>query len=95
MSDDTARTDPLAAQPLRMGAHVPEIYVDGYQGATYKDGIVKLNFFSLALDPATNASHREVVMRMALSVGTILQVHQALGSLIADLEGKGVLRRAR
>lgn len=94
MSDDTTRSD-AAAQPLRMGAHVPEIYVDGYQGATYKDGIVKLNFFSLALDPATNASHREVVMRMALSVGTVMQVHQALGSLIGDLESKGVLRRTR
>lgn len=95
MSDDTTRGDTTPAQPLRMGAHVPEIYVDGYQGATYKDGIVKLNFFSLALDPATNASHREVVMRMALSVGTVMQVHQALGSLINDLEAKGVLRRGR
>ena len=83
------------AQPLQAASHVPEIYVDGYQGAAYKDGVVKLNFFSLALDPANNTSHREVVMRMALSVSTVLQVHQALGSLITDLEDKGVLRRSR
>ena len=93
MSDDTARTENTAALPLLQGGRVPEIYVDGYQGVTYKDGIVKLNFFSLALDPATNASYREAVMRMALSVGTVMQIHGALGQLIADLERKGVMRR--
>ncbi len=80
-------------QMLRMGARAPEIYVDGYQGAADKDGVVKLNYFSLALDPATNATHREVVLRMALSVNTVTQVHQALGQLLADLESKGLARR--
>lgn len=86
-------SDQNGGQTLRVGAPAPEIYVDGYQGATFKDGVVKLNFYSLALDPATSATYRELVMRMALSVNTVAQVHQALGQLLADLESKGLARR--
>ncbi len=92
MSDDITKPD-ASAPPLRMASNAPEIYVDGYQGATYKDGVVKLNFYSTALDPVTNATHNEVVMRMALSVSTAIQIHQALGQLVGDLERKGILRR--
>jgi len=93
MNDDVARTESPVALPFHTGARIPEIYVDGYQGVTYKDGVVKLNFFSLSLDSASNASYREVVMRTAMSVGTLMQVHNALGQLIGDLERKGVVRR--
>lgn len=93
MADESTRSETAVAPPLERAAHVPEIYVDGYQGVTYKDGIVKLNYYSLALDPKSNTSYREVVLRLALSVGTVVQVHNALGQLLSDLETKGLVRR--
>lgn len=78
-------------QPVRVGPQVPEIYVDGYQGVSFKDGVVKLNFYSLLLDPASNASYRDVVARLTLSTATLVNVHAALGNLIRDLQRAGVL----
>jgi len=93
MSEPMLTKTDNASPPLRMAPHAPEIYVDGYQGATYKDGVVKLNFFSTALDPTSNATYNEVVMRLALTVNTVGQLHQALGQLVGDLERKGIVRR--
>jgi len=93
MSDKMQTTEPsLDQRPIRLAPGAPEIYVDGYQGASYKDGVIKLNFYSLALDPATNQTIREVVMRMTLSIGTVMQVHAAFGNLLKDLEKASVIR---
>lgn len=86
MSDQTS-----LPQSVRIGPNVPEIYVDGYQGVSFKDGVVKLNFYSLQLDPATNASYKDVVVRMTLSTGTLTGVYAALGNLMKDLQKAGVL----
>jgi len=82
---------PAGQQPIHVGPAVPEIYVDGYQGVCFKDGVVKLNFYSLQLDPATNATYKDMVARLTLSTGTLVGVYAALGNLIKDLQGAGVL----
>jgi hypothetical protein len=77
-------------QPIRVGAAVPEIYVDGYQGVSFKDGVVKLNFYSLQLDPSSNVTYKDVAARLTLSTGTLVSVHAALGNLLKDLRQAGV-----
>jgi hypothetical protein len=93
MSEPTPAKSEVVQVPLRAAPNAPEIYVDGYQGATYKDGVIKLNFYSTILDPASNATYNEVVMRLALTVNAVAQIHAALGQLVGDLERKGVVRR--
>jgi len=37
--------------PIQDLEDAPEFYVDGYHGARFKGGVVKLNFFSDVFDP--------------------------------------------
>ena len=71
----------------------PEIYVDGYHGAAFKDGVVKLNFFSDVFDPTRDATRRFAALRMTASIVTIAQLHKALGDLIQTLADKGIVIR--
>lgn len=81
-----------ADQKMRITGPVPEIYIDGYQGASYKDGVIKLNAYSLTLDPVDNQTYRDVVCRLTLSVSNVISVHAALGNLVRDLEKAGILK---
>ncbi len=77
--------------PVRIGPSVPEIYVDGYQGVSFKDGVVKLNLYSLQLDPASNATYKDIVCRATMSTNTLLNIHAALGGLIKDLQAANAI----
>src|SRR5262245_42897307 len=71
----------------------PEIYVDGYHGATFKNGVIKLNFFSDLFDPVQDETRRLAVLRLTTSIVTIAQLHKALGDLIESLADKGIVIR--
>jgi len=94
MSDKPATTQPAAQQPqaIRVGPNVPEIYMDGYQGVQFKDGVLKLNLFSTQLDPASNATYNDVVARLTMSVPTLASVYNALGGLLKELEDANVIK---
>jgi len=85
---DTPATPALT---IRVGSTVPEIYIDGYQGAQIKDGVLKLNLFSQHLDPATNATCNEVVARLALSIPTLISLYASFGGLLKELGDAGVI----
>lgn len=84
--------DPGRTLTVRVGPNVPEIFVDGYQGVQFKDGVLKLNLYSTQLDPASNASYNDIVGRLTMSVPTLIGIHNALGSLIKDLHKAGAIR---
>jgi hypothetical protein len=79
--------------PIQDLEDAPELYVDGYHGATFKGGVVKLNFFSDVFDPVREETRRLAGFRMTASVVTIAQMHKALGDLIETLANQGIVIR--
>jgi hypothetical protein len=79
--------------PIQDLEDAPEFYVDGYHGARFKGGVVKLNFFSDVFDPVLEETRRLAVFRMTASVVTIAQMHKALGDLIETLAKQGIVVR--
>ena len=73
---DTANVAAMLSVPYG----VPTIYVDGVQGLTIINDVIKINFFQVVqdlpldlTDPGEASHHREVVLRLALSPVTLIQ----------------------
>ena len=85
------QTEPFKLQRL---LEAPEILIDGYQGAIVTNGTVKLNCFSVAIDPTVGEPTHICTARLAMSVSTLVQVRDALTNLISDLQRDGVITDA-
>ncbi len=81
------------APPVRESNNAPTIYADGYHGVVVGSGVVKLNLIEDLYDAATGVPFRRLVGRLVVPIPTLLQMHQALGTLIADMEKDGLVRR--
>ena len=85
----------LPEQPkLTRLAEAPEVFIDGYQGAIVANGTVKLNCFSVASDPVAGEAAHICVLRLAMSVPTLVQVRDAMSELIGNLQKDGVISDA-
>lgn len=79
--------------PLVGSTEAPELFIDGYHGVAIQKGVAKLNLYSIAFDADTNHHERRVVLRLAVPLGTLVGMHEALGDLINNLEREGFLKR--
>lgn len=73
---DTPSTEPAAA---------PEIHVDAFQGILAANGVLKINFVSMVANAATGEGEKRVVLRMAVTIGNLIDMTQALGKVLEDL----------
>ena len=71
-----------------------EIFVDGYQGVHVKDGVSKIHFFTVSIDPTTGNATRRVAFTLVSSVVTLARIQAALGTLLEDLKRDGLLTEA-
>ena len=72
----------------------PEIYVDGFQGAMVRNNILKINFFAEVFDPEKEEIIRKCVFVLAASSDTVVQIHEVLGTIIADVEKSVAIMKA-
>lgn len=77
--------------PLEELELAPEIYVDGYQGATIVNGVAKFSFFSVYFDPLSNSNKRRIVLHLACPIGTVDGVQKAFAELLVKLKKAGAI----
>ncbi len=73
--------------------NAPEILVDGYQGVSITNGVVKINFFTTRVVPNTTEHIQQIALVLDMSPGTLLQVQEALTNLVKELEKSKVIVR--
>ncbi|MGA8611103.1 MAG: hypothetical protein WB760_05210 [Xanthobacteraceae bacterium] len=80
--------------PLRGSTDAPEIFVDGYQGASVVNGVVKIHFHTTKFDPLTEGMVRQVVFTMVVPAVALAQISGSLNDLIESLKRDGLLIEA-
>jgi hypothetical protein len=83
----------IAAAPLIGAREAPDVYIEGYQGAAIHNGVAKLNAFVVVFDPESRQHFKHVVARLTMPLQTLIQVHDALGRFLSDLESQGLVKR--
>lgn len=79
--------------PLVGATEAPDVYIEGYQGTMVYNGVVKVNAYVLAMNPASEQTSRKVVARLTMPLASMISIHDAFGKLIEDLEKDGVITR--
>lgn len=69
----------------------PEIFVEGYRGVMTRAGVVKLNFFALRFDPATERVEKHAAVTLAMPLVDFAEIAQAFDALLRDMREKGTL----
>jgi hypothetical protein len=67
-----------------------ELFIDGYQGASLSNGMVKFNLFSNRLNATTGQAERVVVCHLTMPISTFVAVHRAFGALLHSMQQQGV-----
>ncbi len=83
----------IAAGPLIGAQEAPDVYIEGYQGATVYNGVMKVNAYVVIFDPESKKHFRRVVARLTMPLQTLVQVHDAFGRFLNDLENQGLIKR--
>jgi hypothetical protein len=68
---------------------VPEIVVDGIAGMSVINGVARLNLFSVQQIGA-NEQRPTVVLRLAISVPTLINIQRGLTTVVSAMERAGV-----
>jgi hypothetical protein len=69
----------------------PEMFVEGYRGAMTRQGLVKLNFFSLRFDPGTERIEKHAVVTLTIPASDFSEMVRALNALRDSMEEAGAL----
>jgi len=75
-------------------SHVPDLFIDGYKNVTLHDLVLRMNL--IAHYPSadeTAVMETRVVGRLALSLPAFLAIYEGFGSLIKDLEARGMISK--
>ena len=89
----TPETGALSEPDLVGAIEAPDIYIEGYQGSMVHNGVIKINAYVMAFDPASEQMKRRVVARLTMPMPSMIQIHDALGRLIEQLEKDGLIQR--
>lgn len=91
MNNDDTKLQAPADQPVVGGTichePIPDIFIDGVQGAVAHGGAVRINLYCHRLDPETNKMNRIVVGRLVVPVGQFPSMADAFSALSARLRG--------
>jgi hypothetical protein len=76
---------------LTARADIPTIFIDGYHGISYNNGVVRINLteFVDPIDPVSGENKR-VVARLALGLPALYAIYDALGIAISDMKDAGI-----
>jgi hypothetical protein len=81
----------MAALPLEGVKDAPVVYVDGYQGVTVSNGVVKFNFYQDLLDTTPNKNVRRCNLILSTPLPVIVSIRNALNDLITNLAERGLM----
>jgi hypothetical protein len=70
-------------------AQAPEFFVEGYAGATMRDGVAKLNFFSYVHDPAQGQSWPQARVVLAIPLEDLSDIVRELNDFLLNAPGAG------
>ena len=72
----------------------PERFIDGIGNIAIQSAVVRLELTVMERLPVENkAPTLEVAERLAMSIETLLKLHQGLSDVVAQLEGKGLIKK--
>lgn len=54
---------------------------------------MKLNAYVTGFDPDTDQNFRRAVARLTMPIASLIQIHEAFGRLINQLESQGIVKR--
>ena len=73
---------------------IPERFIDGIGNISIQAAVVRLELTVMERLPGENkAPTLEVAERLAMSIETLLKLHQGLSDVVAQLEGKGLIKK--
>jgi len=76
--------------PLVEPTPAPEIYVDGYQGVLFANGVAKFNMFTVVMDAENSQNQRRIVQRLCMTIPTLEGIHIAIGELLEQMKKDGI-----
>jgi hypothetical protein len=77
---------PQAEPDLVEPTPAPEVFVDGYHSFSTVGGSIKLAFFTMQHDVASNRMVRRIVLRLTMPMGVAVGVSGAFAGSMAQLE---------
>lgn len=68
--------------------HIPDILIDGYQGVTISNGVIRINLLQHKFGSTDKPSETRTVIvgRLAMGLPALTSIHQAMGELIESLQ---------
>jgi hypothetical protein len=81
----------MAALPLEGVRDAPVVYIDGYQGVSVGNGIVKMNLFQDVFDTATNKNIRKCVTVLAIPLAVFEGMRGSMNDLARQFSESGLL----
>lgn len=69
----------------------PEIFVDGFQGLSMRNNVVKINFFTTRLNSKTRKEDRVGALILTTSLADLVNISDGLYALIKEMKDSGVI----
>ena len=88
MPAESETSEAVSHTSLAESQAVPEFFVEGYGGATLREGVVKLAFLSVGHDPASHRSWQETRVRLAIPLADLRDLVRELTDLLDDLKAE-------
>ncbi len=83
----------ITPQEIHDPGTVPHILIDGFQGLTLHEFVMRLNLITQNIDVATGALRPTVVARLSIPLPTFLRIQEAFEAAVRELEAKGIVTR--
>ena len=81
--------------PLVFDGNEQDLLVDGYQGVSFNNGILRFNLFQNRFKPGEEPdAQRVVIARLCLSMQAFLSIHVAFSGLIERMKSEGIIKEA-
>lgn len=77
--------------PIEGLGNAPEFFIEGYQGASIRNGVIHINTFVNRIDPVSQKSFRAAGPVLAISLADFANIAAAFQRLVAELLEKGIL----
>lgn len=87
--------EPESSDNQILGLHsAPEIFAEGYRGAMFRAGVVKINFFANRFDPATERIEKHAVLTLAVPTADFPDIVRGFAALAQELQIKEAAEKA-
>lgn len=91
MADENQAETDNPPPPVR--EDIPDIFVDGYHGASLSNGVLRFNLTQNIYPPDPDTGfEKKVVARLVVPVAAFPKILETLQNLYNDLENDGIIR---